>query len=112
MKKLLLLLSLGLFVSVTAMAQNKTQTVKNKIVEASCAQCQFKVKEPRGCDLSIRLGGKVYFVDGTNLDAHGDAHEEDGFCNAIRQAKVTGTIEGDRIKVIQFDLKPVTKKKG
>ncbi len=112
MKKIISVLVITLLLTGAAFSQNKSQTVKNKIVEASCAQCQFKVKEPRGCDLSIRMAGKVYFVDGTNLDAHGDAHEEDGFCNAIRQAKVSGTIEGDRIKVTQFDLKPVSKKKG
>jgi len=93
-----------------AQVQEKNKTIKGKTVEASCAQCQFKVKEPRGCDLAIRMNGQVYFVDGTNLDAHGDAHEEDGFCNAIRQAKVTGQIQGNRIRVTQFDLKPLAKK--
>lgn len=93
-----------------AQAQSKTKTLKNKSVEASCAQCQFKVKEPRGCDLAIRLNGNVYFVDGTNLDAHGDAHEEGGFCNAIRQANVSGKIQGDRIRITQFELKPLAKK--
>jgi hypothetical protein len=92
-------------------AQKKQTEVRNKEVEASCAQCQFKVKEPQGCDLSIRVKGKVYFVDGTHLDAHGDAHEEDGFCNAIRKAKVTGTINGNRIQVSQFNLLPLAKKK-
>lgn len=95
------------FIAPVSYAQNKE--IKNKTVEASCAQCQFKVKEPRGCDLSIRMNGKVYFVDGTNLDAHGDAHEEDGFCNAIRQATVSGKITGNRIRVTQFNLKPVKK---
>lgn len=107
MKKWMFFLSLGLMAQVS-FAQSKE--IKNKTVEASCAQCQFKVKEPRGCDLSIRMNGKVYFVDGTNLDAHGDAHEEDGFCNAIRQATVSGKIAGNRIRVTQFNLKPLAKK--
>lgn len=109
-KSFLLFLSLGLFAQVS-LAQNKTKEIKDKTVEASCAQCKFKIKEPQGCDLAIRLNGKVYFVDGTNLDAHGDAHEEDGFCNAIRQAEVTGTIKGNRINVTRFSLKPMAKKK-
>lgn len=112
MKKILSLFVLLLITLAPSMAQNKTKEVKNKSVEASCAQCQFKVKEPQGCDLSIRLDGKIYFVDGTNLDAHGDAHDEDGFCNAIRRAKVSGKISGNRIKVSQFELKPIEKKKG
>lgn len=114
MKKILTIIvafTLGMFVNtVQAQSQTKTKEVKGKTVEASCAQCQFKVKEPRGCDLAIRMNGQVYFVDGTNLDAHGDAHEEDGFCNAIRQAKITGQIQGNRIRVTQFDLKPLAKK--
>jgi len=112
MKKFISLFAVLLMAIAPALAQNKTKEIKNKTVEASCAQCQFKVKEPRGCDLSIRLDGKIYFVDGTNLDAHGDAHEEDGFCNAIRRAKVTGTISGNRIQVTQFELKPIEKKKS
>ena len=111
MKQIFVLVASFLLTSTLSFAQNKTKEIKNKTVEASCAQCKFNVKEPRGCDLSIRLDGKVYFVDGTNLDAHGDAHDEDGFCNAIRQAKVSGTISGNRIKVSQFELKPLTKKK-
>jgi hypothetical protein len=112
MKKFISLFAVLLMAIAPALAQNKTKEIKNKTVEASCAQCQFKVKEPRGCDLSIRLDGKIYFVDGTNLDAHGDAHEEDGFCNAIRRAKVTGTVSGNRIQVTQFELKPIEKKKS
>ena len=110
MKPLIALVLLLGFMSFQSQAQNKVTPLKSKTVEASCAQCQFKVKEPRGCDLAIRVDGKVYFVDGTNLDAHGDAHEEDGFCNAIRQAKVSGVIQGNRIRVTQFDLKPLAKK--
>jgi len=110
MKSMIALVFVLGFLSPQSQAQSKTTSLKNKTVEASCAQCQFKVKEPRGCDLAVRIDGKVYFVDGTNLDAHGDAHEEDGFCNAIRQAKVSGEIQGNRIRVTQFDLKPLTKK--
>lgn len=108
MKKIIALIAFVALFAGSSSAQ--TKEIKNKVVEASCGQCQFKVKEPRGCDLAIRMNGKVYFVDGTNLDAHGDAHEEDGFCNAIRQATVSGTIQGNRIRVTQFTLKPLSKK--
>ena len=108
MKKVFLLL---ITVSLLTQALQAQKKIKQKIVEASCAQCKFQVKEPQGCDLAIRVKGKIYFVEGTNLDAHGDAHEEDGFCNAIRQAKVTGTIKGNRIQVSQFNLQPVATKK-
>ena len=110
MNKYILLLAFGVLFQIQSNAQSKE--IKKKVVEASCAQCQFKVKEPRGCDLAIRINGKVYFVDGTGLDSHGDAHEEDGFCMAIRQATVSGQIEGNRIRVSQFVLKPMSAKKN
>ncbi|KIQ19195.1 glutaminyl-tRNA synthetase, partial [Flavobacterium sp. MEB061] len=44
------------------------------------------------------------FVDGTTIHDHGDAHAEDGFCNAITKASVTGTIEKNRFKATSFTL--------
>ena len=35
---------------------------------------------------------------------HGDAHAEDGFCSAVRQAKVKGHLENDRFMVASFEL--------
>jgi hypothetical protein len=35
--------------------------------------------EGHGCELAVRIDGKPYFVDGTSLDSHGDAHANDGF---------------------------------
>src|SRR5687767_7141538 len=49
-------------------------------VEAACGQCKLGLKG-KGCNLAIRLNGKAYFVDGTDIDGHGDAHADDGFCN-------------------------------
>jgi hypothetical protein len=42
------------------------------IVE-SCGQCQFGMKATMP-DLAVRIDGKPYFVDGTSIDSHGDAH--------------------------------------
>jgi hypothetical protein len=39
--------------------------------------CQFGM-EGHGCELAVRIDGKPYFVDGTDLH-HGDAHANDGF---------------------------------
>lgn len=111
MKSVFITIGLILVTAMTSQGQTKTKNIKNKIVDVSCAQCQFKLKEPRGCDLAIRMNGQIYFVDGTNLDAHGDAHDEDGFCNAIRRVNVSGTINGNRILVSRFELKPIVKKK-
>jgi len=65
----------------------------NGIVEASCGQCLFDMKEKEGCDLAIRIDGKSYFVDGAHIDDFGDAHAEDGFCSAIRKAEVEGELK-------------------
>jgi len=76
---------------------------KIKIVEASCGECQFKL-EGKGCDLAVRIDGKAYFVDGTTIDQHGDAHAKDGFCEAIRKAEVQGEIVNNRFKATYFKL--------
>ncbi len=74
-----------------------------QIVEAGCGQCQFKM-EGKGCDLAVRVNNKSYYVDGTKIDQHGDAHAKDGFCEAIRKAEVKGAVVGDRFKVTYFKL--------
>jgi hypothetical protein len=43
-------------------------------------------------------------VDGTDLDDHGDAHDSEGFCNAIKKAKVQGNVVKDRFEVTYFEL--------
>ncbi len=82
-----------------------TQVVQAMVVEASCGECQFEL-EGDGCDLAVRIDGKAYFVDGTELDDHGDAHADDGFCNVVRQARVQGSIENGRFVATSFELLP------
>ncbi|MBP4140702.1 hypothetical protein J3S90_02685 [Flavobacterium sp. P4023] len=94
-----------LFFAVTISAQEKKEEIKPQIVEAACGQCQFDMKG-HGCDLAVRIDGKSYFVDGTSIDAHGDAHADDGFCAAVRKAEVVGKIVDDRFKVTSFKLVP------
>lgn len=73
--------------------------------EVSCGECQFKMAG-KGCDLAVRINGKCYFVDGTTIEDHGDAHAKDGFCESIKKADIQGEIKGDRIKVSYFKIKP------
>jgi hypothetical protein len=58
----------------------------------------------KGCDLAVRIDGKTYFVDGTDINKHGDAHAADGFCSAIRKANVVGEIKDGRFMVSDFKL--------
>lgn len=107
MKKLLTLLFL--LSAIIVGAQSKKITLKKQVVEASCGQCQFKM-EDKSCDLAIRIKGKPYFVDGTSIDEHGNAHAADGFCAAIRKAEVSGTIVNDRFVATAFKVMPEAKK--
>ena len=77
----------------------------NQVVDAACGQCQFKMTEKSGCDLAVKIDGKSYFVDGTTIHDHGDAHADDGFCETIRQVEVKGEIIDGRFKAESFTLK-------
>ena len=101
MKKLIFMLFL--FMGIAAQAQTKKVIDKPTIVEASCGECQFGMKG-NSCDLAVRIDGKSYFVDGTTIHDHGDAHSDKGFCNAIRKASVTGEIVDNRFKATSFTL--------
>jgi hypothetical protein len=83
---------------------------KIRVVETACGECQFKLTG-KGCDLAVRIDGKAYFVDGTDIDSHGDAHAEDGFCKAVRKAEVQGNLVNDRFKVTYFKLLKEAEKK-
>ncbi len=80
------------------------------IVEVGCGQCRFGMKG-KSCDLAVRIKGKIYFVDGTSIDGHGDAHAKDGFCNSIRRAKVQGSIVNDRFSASYFEVLREARKK-
>ncbi|WP_338410440.1 DUF6370 family protein [uncultured Flavobacterium sp.] len=92
--------------SISAFSQEKKIKFENQIVEVSCGQCQFEMNEKKGCDLAVRIDGKAYFIEGTTIDDHGDAHAHNGFCAAVRKAKVSGEIENKIFKVTNFVLLP------
>jgi len=102
-----ILLAASIFLSAAAFSQDKPlkydSTKKVQIVEASCGECQFGLKG-KSCDLAVRIDGKAYFVDGTKIDDHGDAHAKDGFCESIRKAEVQGEIVDNRFKATWFKL--------
>ncbi|MDZ4794240.1 MAG: DUF6370 family protein [Bacteroidota bacterium] len=116
MKTLFTLVVCSFFI-LSAGAQNKStqlnqpdSTKKIQTLDASCGECQFHL-EGKGCNLAVRIEGKAYFVDGTSINDHGDAHAKDGFCEAIRKAEVQGELINNRFKVTYFKLvKPEPKK--
>lgn len=105
MKFVLLIFTFNAFALFTNAQTNHIpdSTKQVLIVEASCGQCQFNLSG-KGCNLAIRLNGKAYFVDGANIDAYGDAHAKDGFCESIQIANVQGEIINNRFNVSFFEL--------
>ena len=84
------------------------EVVNNRVVEASCGECQFGL-DGDDCNLAIRLtDGSVLMVDGTGIDDHGDAHAASGLCNRIRRARVTGRRSNGRFISEAFELLPET----
>jgi Family of unknown function (DUF6370) len=114
MKSFVLLLLISTY-ALTANAQT-TSTPTNtqassdtfQIAEAACGQCKFGIKGD-DCNLAVRLNGQAYFVDGSKIDDHGDAHADDGFCNKIRKATVSGSIVNNRFLATSFKLLPEEK---
>ena len=77
--------------------------VKPIQIEASCGQCQFGMPG-EGCDLAVRMADKHYYVDGSSIDDHGNAHAADGLCNCVRKAIVTGEVVDGRFVVSEMTL--------
>ncbi|MEO7265196.1 MAG: DUF6370 family protein [Ferruginibacter sp.] len=112
MNKIFTLIIIALF-PLAASAQ--TATIKHHhsdstyTAEIACGQCQFKMAG-KSCDLAVRINGQAYFVDGSGIDDHGDAHADDGLCKKIRPAIVTGHVENGRFVAKKVTLVP--EKKG
>lgn len=113
--KSVLLVTFFFLTASALVAQNKNLQAgtfeKNKKLisaEAACGECKLGLKG-KSCDLAVRINGKSYFVDGVNIDSLGDAHAKDGFCNAIRKAKVQGEIKDDRFFATYFQVMPASK---
>ena len=106
--KILIFVITAALMSTDAFAQNASEQKKKKttdpqVVETACGECQFGLTG-KGCHLAVKIDGQAYYVDGTEIDKHGDAHAKDGFCNTIRKAEVTGKVKKGRFKVKSFKL--------
>lgn len=99
------LLALGVHAQEKKPVNAPDPSKKIQVVEASCGQCKFGLKG-KSCDLAVRINGKAYFVDGSKIDEHGDAHADDGFCNAVRKAEVQGKVKNGRFVATYFKLLP------
>ena len=75
----------------------------NGMVLASCGMCNFGMRS-RDCSLAIQISDKAFHVKGTKIDDHGDSHAKDGFCNAVRVAKVSGKVKKNVFLADSFEL--------
>ena len=78
-------------------------SIENRVVDASCGQCQLGLPGT-GCDLAVAFDGKAYYVDGSHIDDHGDAHGPAGLCNAILTARVSGQLVDGRFEAERFEV--------
>ncbi len=81
---------------------NDDGTVKG-LVLASCGMCNFGMRN-RKCSLAIQINETAFNVKGSKIDDHGDSHANDGFCNAVRVAKVSGKIDKSTFIADSFEL--------
>ena len=101
--------------NIVLLSQNKPKPQSgmrvNLIVDASCAKCQFDKKSDKDCLLAVEIHSGIYYVEGTTIDDHGDAHASDGFCNVIRKAHIEGIIDDDSFYLDKFRLLKYSEKK-
>ena len=81
---------------------NEDGTIKG-LVLASCGMCNFGMRN-KNCSLAIQINEKGYDVKGTKIDDHGDSHADNGFCNAVRVAEVSGKIKKNKFIADAFVL--------
>ena len=115
MKTLLTFLSCCFFALTTIAQSSETKVAVPaadkaiQVVEVSCGKCKLGLPG-KTCDMAVRIDGKAYYVDGADIDSFGDAHADDGMCNAIRKAEVQGELVNNRFKISYIKLLPEVKK--
>jgi len=73
------------------------------LVITSCGKCNFG-KRDKHCELSVKIGEKLFSVEGTNVHEYGDAHDSEGFCSAVRIARAKGIIKKNIFHADSFVL--------
>jgi len=71
----------------------------------SCGMCNLDMTGD-ACALAIEIEDKTYYVEGSDLHDHGDAHAQDGLCTVRRDAKVVGQIKKGVFVAESLELLP------
>ena len=85
-----------------ATTKNTPLTI-DRVVKASCGTCNFDMTADE-CELAVEIDGKHYFVEGSSVDGHGDAHCATGLCSTVRDAHVIGHIKHGVFVATKFEL--------
>jgi hypothetical protein len=113
MKLLITILGIVMFsFSANAQQSKLSKASKPMVVDASCGQCNYGMKDAKGCDLAVKIDGKSYWVDGKTIHDLGDPHGAGGLCTTNRQAEVMGEIIDGRFKASAFKLLPLKSEKA
>jgi len=88
----ILSISIAVFVISSCATMKQTDTAIEGTYDVSCGICNMAMTGDE-CALAIRIDGKEYYVEGSAIDEHGDAHADDGLCTVVRKAKVKGVIK-------------------
>ncbi|MFT6924097.1 MAG: hypothetical protein ACJA1C_003118 [Crocinitomicaceae bacterium] len=91
MLKIISLSAIVFFIASCATMKNTDNSIEGTY-DVSCGMCNFEMTG-EDCALAIRIDGKEYYVEGSAIDEHGDAHADDGLCTVVRKAKVKGVIK-------------------
>jgi len=115
MKTLMTILSVVIF-SFSSLAQNAidptdADATQMQVVEVSCGQCNYGMKDAKGCDLAVKIDGKSYWVDGKTMADLGDPHAAGGLCTTTRKAEIVGAVNDGRFKASYIKLLPEEKVK-
>lgn len=73
-------------------ATSKTDKQIEGIYDVSCGKCNFEMTGDE-CDIAVEINGKHYYIEGSEIDDHGDEHAADGLCSTTRKAHVKGQIK-------------------
>lgn len=100
------LFTLGLIIALGSCATTKNSGEKiSGDYEVSCGMCNFDMTGD-DCALAINIDGKFYYIEGSELDEHGDAHADDGLCTVVRKATVVGEIKKGVFVAESFKIHP------
>lgn len=85
----------------------KGPDLKDETVMAACGTCVFDMPDVAGCQWAVEIKDSYYLVQSAYLPDDHDSHAPDGMCMMPREAKVTGSLHGDRFVADAFELLPL-----